>query len=119
MGRYAALVSDNLDSLDPVQQSFAGRPELYFIDQFEQFEQEGYGHFPVCMAKTQYSFSTDPGLMGAPSNHRVKVRELALAAGAESLVVVCGDIMRMPGLPRQPAANSIYVNELGQIEGLF
>ena len=88
-------------------------------DQFEQFEQAGYGHFPVCMAKTQYSFSTDPALMGAPSNHRVKVRELALAAGAEFLVVVCGDIMRMPGLPRVPAANSICVNEQGQIEGLF
>jgi formate--tetrahydrofolate ligase len=88
-------------------------------DQFEQFEHAGYGHFPICMAKTQYSFSTDPRLMGAPSNHRVKVRELALAAGAEFLVVVCGDIMRMPGLPRLPAANSIYVNEQGQIEGLF
>lgn len=88
-------------------------------DQFEQFEREGYGHFPICMAKTQYSFSTDPQLMGAPSNHRVKVRELALAAGAEFLVVVCGDIMRMPGLPRMPAANSIYVNKRGQIEGLF
>lgn len=88
-------------------------------DQFEQFEQAGYGHFPICMAKTQYSFSTDPRLMGAPSNHRVKVRELALAAGAEFLVVVCGDVMRMPGLPRLPAANSIYVNERGQIEGLF
>jgi len=88
-------------------------------DQFEQFEQAGYGHFPICMAKTQYSFSTDPQLMGAPSNHRVKVRELSLAAGAEFLVVVCGDIMRMPGLPRVPAANSIYVNEQGQIEGLF
>jgi formate--tetrahydrofolate ligase len=88
-------------------------------DQFEQFEQEGYGHFPVCMAKTQYSFSTDPALMGAPSNHRVKVRELSLAAGAEFLVVSCGDIMRMPGLPRSPAANTIYVNDKGQIEGLF
>jgi formate--tetrahydrofolate ligase len=88
-------------------------------DQFRQFEAEGYGHFPVCMAKTQYSFSTDPQLMGAPSNHNVKVRELALAAGAEFLVVVCGDVMRMPGLPRVPAANNIYVNELGQIEGLF
>ena len=88
-------------------------------DQFEQYEREGYGHFPICMAKTQYSFSTDPQLMGAPSNHRVKVRELALAAGAEFLVVVCGDIMRMPGLPRVPAANSIYVNRQGQIEGLF
>jgi formate--tetrahydrofolate ligase len=88
-------------------------------DQFEQFEQAGYGHFPVCMAKTQYSFSTDPQLLGAPSNHRVKIRELALAAGAEFLVVICGDIMRMPGLPRVPAANSIYVNEQGDIEGLF
>ena len=88
-------------------------------EQFEQFEREGYGHFPICMAKTQYSFSTDPQLMGAPSNHRVKIRELALAAGAEFLVVVCGDIMRMPGLPRVPAANSICVNDKGQIEGLF
>ena len=88
-------------------------------DQFEQFQRAGYGHFPVCMAKTQYSFSTDPGLLGAPVNHRVKVRELALAAGAEFLVVICGDVMRMPGLPRVPAANSIFVNERGQIEGLF
>jgi formate--tetrahydrofolate ligase len=88
-------------------------------DQFEQYEAEGYGRFPVCMAKTQYSFSTDPALMGAPSNHRVVVRELSLAAGAEFLVVICGDIMRMPGLPRQPAANNIFVNERGQIEGLF
>ena len=88
-------------------------------DQFDQYEQAGYGHFPVCMAKTQYSFSTDPRLLGAPSNHRIKVRELALAAGAEFLVVICGDIMRMPGLPRVPAANSIHVNERGQVEGLF
>ncbi|MCB1696723.1 MAG: formate--tetrahydrofolate ligase [Pseudomonadales bacterium] len=88
-------------------------------DQFEQYQRAGYGHFPICMAKTQYSFSTDPGLLGAPVNHRVKVRELALAAGAEFLVVICGDIMRMPGLPRVPAANSIHVNDRGQIEGLF
>ncbi len=88
-------------------------------EQFERYEAEGYGSFPVCMAKTQYSFSTDPALMGAPSNHRVKVRELSLAAGAEFLVVICGDIMRMPGLPRNPAANNIFVNAQGQIEGLF
>ena len=88
-------------------------------DQFEAFEEQGYGHFPICMAKTQYSFATDPGLLGAPTNHRVKLRELALAAGAEFLVVVCGDILRMPGLPRRPAANNIFVNERGQIEGLF
>jgi formate--tetrahydrofolate ligase len=71
------------------------------------------------MAKTQYSFSTDPALMGAPSNHNVKIRELSLAAGAEFLVVVCGDIMRMPGLPRVPAANHISVNAQGEIDGLF
>jgi formate--tetrahydrofolate ligase len=88
-------------------------------DQFAQFEREGYGHFPVCVAKTQYSFSTDPLLMGAPGNHKVPIRELVLAAGAEFLVVVCGNVMRMPGLPREPAANNIFVNQQGQIEGLF
>ena len=88
-------------------------------DQFVQYEREGYGLFPICMAKTQYSFSTDPKLMGAPTNHKVPIRELALAAGAEFLIVVCGSIMRMPGLPREPAANGIFVNEQGQIEGLF
>ena len=88
-------------------------------DQFEQYQQAGFGHFPVCMAKTQYSFSTDPGLLGAPRDHRVKVRELALAAGAEFLVVICGDIMRMPGLPRLPAANNIRINDQGLVEGLF
>ncbi len=88
-------------------------------DQFKQFQEAGYGHFPVCMAKTQYSFSTDPNLLGAPSNHVVPIRELSLSAGAEFLVVVCGDIMRMPGLPRVPAANNICVNQRGEIEGLF
>ncbi len=88
-------------------------------DQFEQFQQQGYGEFPVCMAKTPYSFSTDPRLLGAPTNHRVKVRELALAAGAGFLVAICGDIMRMPGLPRVPAANGIHLDARGRIEGLF
>ncbi len=88
-------------------------------DQFERYQQAGCGHFPVCIAKTQYSFSTDPALLGAPRDHRVKVRELALAAGAEFLVVICGDIMRMPGLPRVPAANSIRINDRGLVEGLF
>ncbi len=86
--------------------------------QFSRFE-EKYGHFPVCIAKTQYSFSTDPSLLGAPINHVVPVREVRLSAGAEFLVVVCGDIMTMPGLPRVPSANSIYVNDAGEIEGLF
>ncbi len=78
-----------------------------------------YGHFPVCMAKTQYSFSTDPNLKGAPEGHVVPIREIRVSAGAEFVVVVTGAIMTMPGLPRVPAANSIYLNEQGQIEGLF
>ncbi len=86
--------------------------------QFEDFE-ERYSHFPVCMAKTQYSFSTDPNLLGAPSGHVVPIRELRLSAGAEFVVAICGEIMTMPGLPRVPAANSIFVNDEGEIEGLF
>ncbi|NIA26890.1 MAG: formate--tetrahydrofolate ligase [Desulfobulbaceae bacterium] len=88
-------------------------------DQFAQFEKEGYGRYPVCMAKTQYSFSTDPNLLGAPTGHVVPIREVRLAAGAEFIVVVCGAIMTMPGLPRKPAANDIRVNSDGRIEGLF
>ena len=87
--------------------------------QFSDLQEQGFGHYPVCIAKTQYSFSTDPQLKGAPSNHVVPVREVRLSAGAEFVVVVCGDIMTMPGLPRVPAANSITVDEDGQIEGLF
>ncbi len=88
-------------------------------EEFAKFEQEGYGQYPICMAKTQYSFSTDPNLLGAPSGHHVQIREIRLAAGAEFVVVVTGAIMTMPGLPRVPAANAIRVNDEGQIEGLF
>ena len=88
-------------------------------DQFAQFEEAGYGKYPVCMAKTQYSFSTDPNLLGAPSGHVVPIREVRLAAGAEFIVVICGAIMTMPGLPRVPAADAIGVNSDGRIEGLF
>ena len=88
-------------------------------DQFAKFEAEGYGKFPVCMAKTQYSFSTDPSLMGAPTGHDVPIREIRLSAGAEFIVVVCGDIMTMPGLPRVPSADNIHLNDEGEIEGLF
>jgi len=87
--------------------------------QFARFEREGYSKYPICMAKTQYSFSTDPNLLGAPTGHVVPIREIRLAAGAEFVVVVCGAIMTMPGLPRVPAANAIRVNEEGRIEGLF
>lgn len=88
-------------------------------DQFAKFEREGYGKYPICMAKTQYSFSTDPNLLGAPSGHVVPIREIRLAAGAEFVVVVCGAIMTMPGLPRVPAADSIGVDDDGRIQGLF
>ena len=87
--------------------------------QLDDLEQGGFGHFPVCMAKTQYSFSTDPNLKGAPSGHIVPIREIRVSAGAEFIVAVTGEIMTMPGLPRVPAANNIYLNEQGQIEGLF
>ena len=86
--------------------------------QFDEL-QENYGNYPICVAKTQYSFSTDPNLRGAPKDHVVPIREIRLAAGAEFLVVVCDKIMTMPGLPRVPAANAIHLNKKGDIEGLF
>jgi formate--tetrahydrofolate ligase len=88
-------------------------------DQIHNLQDSGYGHFPVCIAKTQYSFSTDPNLKGAPSNHVVAIREVRLSAGAGFIVVVCGDIMTMPGLPRVPAANSIDMDANGDVVGLF
>jgi formate--tetrahydrofolate ligase len=88
-------------------------------DQIRDYQNGGFGHYPVCIAKTQYSFSTDPQLKGAPSNHVVPIREVRLAGGAEFLVAVCGEIMTMPGLPRVPAANNIRLNADQQIEGLF
>ena len=87
--------------------------------QFQTLEAQGFGHLPVCMAKTQYSFSTDATLKGAPKNHVVPVREIRLSAGAGFVVVICGDIMTMPGLPPHPAAESISLNENGETEGLF
>jgi formate--tetrahydrofolate ligase len=86
---------------------------------FKELEAMGFGHLPVCMAKTQYSFSTDPNKRGAPTGHVVPVRELRLSAGAEFIVVVTGDIMTMPGLPKVPSADTIRLNDQGQIEGLF
>ena len=88
-------------------------------NQLKLFEDNGYGKFPICIAKTQYSFSTDPNLKGSPSNHSIPIREVRLSSGAEFIVVVCGEIMTMPGLPSVPAANSIKINDNGEIEGLF
>ena len=87
--------------------------------QIAKFEADGFGHYPVCMAKTRYSFSTYPNAKGAPSGHSIPVREVRLSSGAEFLVAICGDMTTMPGLPRVPAANSIRLNPAGEVEGLF
>ena len=89
------------------------------LDQLAQFEEAGYAKFPICIAKTQYSFSTDPNNKGAPLNHSIPIREVRLSSGAEFIVVICGEIMTMPGLPSVPAADSIRRNDQGEIEGLF
>ena len=111
------------DKVETIAQSLYGAQGIIadkkVQNQFKEFQDAGFGHFPVCMAKTQYSFSTDPTLRGAPSNHVVPIREVRLSGGAEFLVVVCGEIMTMPGLPRVPAANSIHIDEGGLIQGLF
>jgi formate--tetrahydrofolate ligase len=87
--------------------------------QFDKLQSDGYGRFPVCIAKTQYSFSTDPALRGAPSGHMVNIREVRLAAGAEFIVVVCGDVMTMPGLPKIPSSEAIDIDDHGRVVGVF
>jgi formate--tetrahydrofolate ligase len=88
-------------------------------EQLHEWEAQGHGALPVCMAKTQYSFSTDPELRGAPTGFSIAVREVRLCAGAGFVVAICGEIMTMPGLPRTPSAETIRLNDDGQIEGLF
>ena len=88
-------------------------------NQLKKMQDDGFGKLPICIAKTQYSFSTDPNLKGAPKDHVLPIREIKLSSGAEFVVVICGSIMTMPGLPRVPAANSIKLNSKGEIEGLF
>ncbi len=106
-----------------IAQSIYGASEIIadkkVRNQFKKLEGDGFGEYPICMAKTQYSFSTDPLLMGAPSGHDVPIREVRLSAGAEFIVVVCGEIMTMPGLPRIPAAENIDLDDKGLIQGLF
>ena len=85
----------------------------------DKLQEQGYGHYPICIAKTQYSFSTDPKALGAPSGHTLHIREVRLAAGAEFIVMVCGDVMTMPGLPKVPSAHAIDVDDIGNIVGLF
>ncbi|MBO6491057.1 MAG: formate--tetrahydrofolate ligase, partial [Pelagibacteraceae bacterium] len=88
-------------------------------DKLKKIQEDGFDKLPICVAKTQYSFSTDPDLKGAPTGHVLPIREIKLSSGAEFIVVICGSIMTMPGLPRVPAAQSIKLNNEGEIEGLF
>jgi formate--tetrahydrofolate ligase len=88
-------------------------------EQIRKLQEAGYGHYPVCVAKTQYSFSTDPNARGAPSGHTIDIREVRLAAGAEFVVMICGDVMTMPGLPKVPSAEKIDLDESGKVVGLF
>ena len=123
---FAPLYSDDLSLFEKIE-TVAKR--IYRADevladekirnQLKEWEDAGYGHLPVCMAKTQYSFTTDPNRRGAPLGHSVPVREVRLSAGAGFVVVICGEIMTMPGLPSVPASENIMLNDLGQIEGLF
>ena len=124
--QYAPLYPDEMglfEKIETVARSIYRADEVQadqkILDQLKQWEDDGYGDLPVCMAKTQYSFTTDPSLRGAPTGHKLPVREVRLSAGAGFVVAICGQIMTMPGLPRVPAAESIRLNDFGQIEGLF
>ena len=126
MANFAPLYGDELSLFEKIE-TVAKR--IYRADevladgkirnQLKEWEEAGYGHLPVCMAKTQYSFTTDPNRRGAPTGHSLPVREVRLSAGAGFVVVICGEIMTMPGLPRVPASEQIMLNESGDIEGLF
>jgi len=124
--RFKPLYPDDMPLLEKVRTiatSLYGASDIAadktVLERFAELEKGGFGHLPVCMAKTQYSFSTDPKLLGAPSGHTIPIREIRLSAGAEFVVVIAGDIMTMPGLPRVPAANAIRLNAQGLVEGLF
>jgi formate--tetrahydrofolate ligase len=110
------------DKIDTIAKKLYGAEgitaEKKVKDRIQELQDQGFGHFPVCMAKTQSSFSTDPNLKGAPSGHTVPIREVRVSAGAGFIVVITGEIMTMPGLPRVPAANHMYINDQGQIENL-
>ena len=124
--KFKTLYDDSVslwEKTNIIAKSMYGAQEIIadktIMEQFKNLQNSGYGKFPICMAKTQYSFSTDPNLKGAPTGHVVPIKEIRLSAGAEFLVVVAGEIMTMPGLPKIPAANSIQLNKENLIEGLF
>ena len=126
LSEFKTLYEDNMllwDKTRYIAQNIYGAEDIIadkkVRNQFKKLENDGFGSYPICMAKTQYSFSTDPLLMGAPTGHEVPIREVRLSAGAEFIVVVCGEIMAMPGLPRVPAAEAIGLDENNEIAGLF
>jgi len=126
VSNFAPLYDDDLslmEKIETIAKSIYRADEVLadkkIRDQLRQWEAAGYDKLPVCMAKTQYSFSTDPNLRGAPVGHSLPIREVRLSAGAGFIVVVCGEIMTMPGLPRVPSAEAIMLNDAGEIEGLF
>ena len=112
-----------MEKIEIIAQEIYGASRIECDDKVKEqvniIEKSGFGKFPVCIAKTQYSFSTDPKLKGAPSGHTLPIREIRLSSGAGFVVVICGSIMTMPGLPRVPAADSIKLNKKGDIERLF
>jgi formate--tetrahydrofolate ligase len=123
--RFAPLYADDLPLIDKIEtvarrvyRADAVVADKAITDQLRRWQKQGFGHLPVCMAKTQYSFTTDPDRLGAPTNHEVRIREVRLAAGAGFVVAICGNIMTMPGLPRRPAAERIGVSDEGEIVGL-
>jgi formate--tetrahydrofolate ligase len=126
LAQFSPLYEDELSLFDKIEtvvkriyRGAEADADASVRDQLRRWEEAGYGHLPVCMAKTQYSFSTNPDLRGAPVNHVVHVREVRLSAGAGFIVAICGEIMTMPGLPRSPSAERIHLNSDGLIEGLF
>ncbi|MCL4127210.1 UNVERIFIED_CONTAM: hypothetical protein GTU68_040023 [Idotea baltica] len=126
MASFSPIYPDDMGLLDKIK-TIATRiyradevlADKKIRDQLKQWEEAGYGNLPICMAKTQYSFTTDPNRRGAPTGHSVPVREVRLSAGAGFIVVICGEIMTMPGLPRVPSSEAIMLNDQGQIDGLF
>ena len=112
-----------LKKIETIAKELYGADKVEFNDEAKkkitEIEKAGFKKFPVCIAKTQYSFSIDPKLKGAPSGHTLQVREVILSSGAKFIVVICGSIMTMPGLPKEPASNNIKLNNKEEIEGLF
>jgi formate--tetrahydrofolate ligase len=125
-GNFAPIYPDEMPLAEKINtiatkiyRADSAQMDQKILNQLKEWEEQGYGNLPVCMAKTQYSFTTDPNERGAPLGFDIPVREVRLSAGAGFVVAICGEIMTMPGLPRVPSAESIGLNDAGEVEGLF